>query len=318
MQIAELNAYLELLPRRRPPNGGRSRRPGSATARPIAGSVSGNTHGSQITFGAMPDFVAGLHLATGSGQTLWIERQSKPVLNQDFAARSAPADPRRRHLQRGRGQLRHLRDHRRAGGGDGARSTSSSSRRSRDISHADLKAEARRVRATPDPADLYHYEFIFDPHGRKQMAMEASAPKVPLRARRRRRRKPRWIIRDKNGFAPGINILRVAWLVPRPSCRRGLLTGLEFKQYRKIALLQRRPRHARPDLHLVDLLPRGLHRERIRGLGDGRAGDDRHLLRGGPGAAAALDQPGPALSAARRRRWPSPSTSRSRRSSSSG
>jgi hypothetical protein len=28
------------------------------------------------------------------------------------------------------------------------------------------------------PTDLYHYEFIFDPHSDKQMPMEASAPKV--------------------------------------------------------------------------------------------------------------------------------------------
>ena len=35
----------------------------------------------------MPDFVVGLHIATGSGQTLWIERASKPVLNEEFAAK---------------------------------------------------------------------------------------------------------------------------------------------------------------------------------------------------------------------------------------
>ena len=86
MQIAELNAYLELIPRtdakRRAIQAA-----GIGNGQTVAGSVSGNTHGSQITFGAMPDCVAGLHLATGAGQTLWIERKSKPVVNDAFVAK---------------------------------------------------------------------------------------------------------------------------------------------------------------------------------------------------------------------------------------
>ena len=65
--------------------------------------------------------------------------------------------------------------------------------------------------------------------------MEASAPKVDYDPEVDTP-KPRWIIRDKNGYAPGINILRLVglfrWLVPP-----GILTALEFKKYRKIALL---------------------------------------------------------------------------------
>ena len=86
MQIAELNAYLELLPQ----DSGKKRAlkaAGIGNGQTIAGAVSGNTHGSQINFGAMPDFVVGLHIATGSGQTLWIEKASKPVFNEDFAAK---------------------------------------------------------------------------------------------------------------------------------------------------------------------------------------------------------------------------------------
>ena len=48
--------------------------------------------------------------------------------------------------------------------------------------------------------------------------------------------KPRWIVRDKNGFAPGISILRVLGLL-RSVVPPGLITGFEFKQYRNIALL---------------------------------------------------------------------------------
>ena len=77
MQIAELNAYLERLE-----GNGADRRAikaaGVGNGQTVAGSVSGNTHGAQITFGAMPDFVVGIHLATGSGQTLWIERARSP------------------------------------------------------------------------------------------------------------------------------------------------------------------------------------------------------------------------------------------------
>ena len=56
MQIAELNAYLEIVPQ----EVGAKRAlkaAGIGNGQTIAGSVSGNTHGSQLDFGAMPDFV---------------------------------------------------------------------------------------------------------------------------------------------------------------------------------------------------------------------------------------------------------------------
>src|SRR4051794_2374132 len=63
MQIAELSAYLELIPRE-----DADRRAimaaGIGNGQTVAGSVSGNTHGAQISYGAMPDFVTGLHVAT--------------------------------------------------------------------------------------------------------------------------------------------------------------------------------------------------------------------------------------------------------------
>jgi hypothetical protein len=68
------------------------------------------------------------------------------------------------------------------------------------------------------------------------MAMVASAPKVPFQPGIPTPT-PRWIIRDKNGYAPGVNILRLVallrFLPPR------ILTGLQFKQYRERALLNR-------------------------------------------------------------------------------
>jgi hypothetical protein len=65
--------------------------------------------------------------------------------------------------------------------------------------------------------------------------MEASAPKVPYKPGVPTP-KPRWIVRDKNGFAPGIDILGVVGkLLPFVPPR--FITALEFRQYRKIALL---------------------------------------------------------------------------------
>jgi hypothetical protein len=233
MQIAELSAYLELVPRK-----DADRRAiqaaGIGNGQTVAGAVSGNTHGAQITFGAMPDFVAGLHIATGGGQTLWIERKSKPVLNDAFVAKIG---------------ARLIRD-------DDIFNAAVVSFGTFgiiaavavetapiyqlefppivDISYVDLKQKLSGFAAAPPP-NRYHYEFIFDPHSRTQMAMEASAPQVSYQPGVPTP-KPRWIVRDKNGFAPGISILGIVGLL-RSFLPPGLITGLQFKEYRKVALL---------------------------------------------------------------------------------
>ena len=235
MQIAELNAYLEGLEGK-----GAGRRAikaaGVGNGQTVAGSVSGNTHGAQITFGAMPDFVVGLHIATGSGQTLWIERASKPVLNEEFAAQIGAELIRDDDIFNAAvvsfgtfGIIAAL-----------AVETAPIYQLEfppiADIHHDDLKAKLSGFAdAPPEDPDLYHYEFIFDPHDRKQMAMEASAPKVPYDPEVDTP-KPRWIVRDKNGYAPGINILRLVGLV-RFLIPTRFITALQFKKYRKIALL---------------------------------------------------------------------------------
>jgi FAD/FMN-containing dehydrogenase len=233
MQIAELNAYLEQVPRE---DGDRRalKAAGIGNGQTVAGSVSGNTHGAQITFGAMPDFVAGLHIATGSGRTLWVERSSKPLFNEQFAARLG-ADLIRDDdvfdaavvsfgtfgiitaVAVETAPIYHL---------DFAPIA--------EIHHTDLKAKLSGFADAP-PKDLYHYEFIFDPHSRSQIALEACARKVPY-ARDVPTPEPRWIVRDKNGYAPGINILRVVGLF-RSVVPPRIVTGLQLKQYRRIALL---------------------------------------------------------------------------------
>lgn len=233
MQIAELNAFLELVPR-----ADADRRAikaaGIGNGQTIAGSVSGNTHGAQISFGAMPDFVVGLHLATGTGRTLWIERASHPVLNEDFAA-AIDADLIRDDA---------IFDAAVVSFGTFGIITALAVETVpiyqlefppiADVRYADLKAKLSGFAEHP-PDELYHYEFIFDPYSRTQVAMEASAPKVPYRPNVRTP-KPRWIVRDKNGYAPGIHILRVVGAL-RSFVPPRLITALEMKQYRRIALL---------------------------------------------------------------------------------
>jgi len=233
MQVAELNAHLELVPAK-----DSDRRAihaaGIGNGQTIAGSVSGNTHGAQLTYGAMPDFVAGLHIATGSGRTLWIERASKPVLNEEFAAKIG-AD-----LIRDDDVFNAAVVSFGTFGIIAAMAVETAPIYQlefppiADIGYADLNAKLSAFADAPQD-DLYHYEFIFDPHSRKSMAMEASAPKVPYK-RGVATPKPRWIVRDKNGYAPGINILRLVGLF-RALVPARIITGLQFKQYRKVALL---------------------------------------------------------------------------------
>jgi len=232
MQIAELNAYLELLPQHDAKRRA-LKAAGIGNGQTIAGAVSGNTHGSQLTFGAMPDFVVGLHLATGSGRTKWIERASKPVLNEEFAARIGADLVRDDEIFNAAvvsfGTFGIIA----AMAVETAPIYQLAFPPIVDIPHEELKEKLRGF-AEADPPDLYHYEFIFDPHGRKKIAMEASAPRVPFKPDQPTP-KPRWIVRDKNGYAPGVFALRVLGLLRFLPPR--ILTGIQFRQYRKIALL---------------------------------------------------------------------------------
>jgi hypothetical protein len=233
MQIAELSAYLEQLPR-----DDAARRAiqaaGIGNGQTVAGAVSGNTHGSQITYGATPDFVAGIHLATGGGETLWIERESKPVVNDAFVAKIGARLVRDDAIFNAAvvsfgtfGIIAAL-------AVETAPIYQLQFAPIRDIGYADLKAKLAGF-ATNPATELYHYEFIFDPHSDKQIAMEASAPKVPYMPGIPTPT-PRWIVRDKHGFAPGINILNILGML-RAIIPPRFVTSFEYKRYRKIALL---------------------------------------------------------------------------------
>jgi FAD binding domain len=232
-QIAELNAFLEIAPH----DVGEKRAlkaAGIGNGQTIAGAVSGNTHGSQLDFGAMPDFVVGLHVATGRGRTLWIEKASKPVLNEEFVNRIGAEMIRDDDVFNAAvvsfGAFGIIA----AMAVETAPIYQLAFPAVADLRHDDLKTRLRQL-ARPDPADVDHYEFIFDPHGRKQMAMVASAPRVPFEPGHPTPQ-PRWIIRDKLGYAPGDDILRHVGALLRLLPPR-LVTGIAFKEYRKRALL---------------------------------------------------------------------------------
>jgi FAD/FMN-containing dehydrogenase len=60
---------------------------GASNGQTIAGGLSTGTHGAAIDVGAIPDYVVGLHVITGPGTHLWLERASYPVVSESFAAK---------------------------------------------------------------------------------------------------------------------------------------------------------------------------------------------------------------------------------------
>jgi len=77
--IRKLNKYLEGTKRS-------LKTSGASDGQTIVGAMSTNTHGSNISFGSIHDFVVGLHIVTGPGQNdhVWIERNSYKVVSTHF------------------------------------------------------------------------------------------------------------------------------------------------------------------------------------------------------------------------------------------
>lgn len=57
---------------------------GASNGQTIAGALSTGTHGSVFTFGAIPEFVVGLHLIVSPTRHVWLERKSYPVASDAF------------------------------------------------------------------------------------------------------------------------------------------------------------------------------------------------------------------------------------------
>ena len=60
---------------------------GASNGQTIAGALSTGTHGAAFDFGAIPEYVVGLHLITGPDRHVWLERASYPVVANSMAER---------------------------------------------------------------------------------------------------------------------------------------------------------------------------------------------------------------------------------------
>ena len=58
---------------------------GASNGQTIAGALSTGTHGSAFDFGAIQDFIVGLHLIVGPSSHVWLQRASYPVVRKAFA-----------------------------------------------------------------------------------------------------------------------------------------------------------------------------------------------------------------------------------------
>ncbi len=227
MSVAELNTHLEV----RASNGIKRalKTAGIGAGQTIAGAVSGNTHGAAVNFGAMPDFVVGLQIVTGSGRSLWIEPASQPVLNDAFVAK-LDVD-RIRDDDVFNAALVNL----------GAFGIITAMAIETDpiyhldfppvaeIAHDAIKEKLNRF-DSHDPPDLYHYEFIFDPYSREQIAIETKGIRKPY-GRERPAPDPTWIVRSKTGYALGDQAPPILAGFPLLSAKAK--TALQFREYRK-------------------------------------------------------------------------------------
>ncbi|HEX9630840.1 MAG TPA: FAD-binding protein [Gemmatimonadales bacterium] len=73
MSIAELNTYLASKNLALPTSG-------ASNGQTIAGALSTGTHGAALTVGSIPEYVVALHVITGPGRSVWLERQSYPAV----------------------------------------------------------------------------------------------------------------------------------------------------------------------------------------------------------------------------------------------
>lgn len=231
ISVAELNVHLE----RTATIGFKRalRTAGIGAGQTIVGAVSGNTHGAAVNFGAMPKFVVGMQIVNGTGQSIWIERQSSPVMNDVFVAEmdaklirdddvfnsalvSFGAFGVITALAIETEPIYHL-----------------NFAPMRDISFTDLRHKLDNMDYN-DPSNLHHFEFIFNPHDKKETAVLIIGTKeefIPGHVGP----DPLWIITDKNGYAPGIK--SPPFLLRIPFLSAGFKSKIQFKEYKKNSIL---------------------------------------------------------------------------------
>lgn len=234
VSIAELNVYLEVTAA----NGIKRalKTSGIGAGQTVVGSMSGNTHGSAIGFGSAPDYVVGLQVVTGLGKSWWIERQSHPVLNDAFVAALGAEAIRDDEVFNAAVVSFGCFGIITAVAIETAPIYQLQFPKVPDIGYADLKTKLGTLATMDfsDPAAPYHYEFIFNPWDKKQIAMETSARKVPFEPTEASP-DPVWVVRDKNGFAFGTHTAKI--LLKSPLLSSEQKCKIQFKEYRKRAIL---------------------------------------------------------------------------------
>jgi hypothetical protein len=79
MSIADLNRYLATRGQCIPTSG-------ASNGQTIAGALSTGTHGAAVGFGAIPEYVKAIHIATGPDTTVWLERATYRVVRDNVIA----------------------------------------------------------------------------------------------------------------------------------------------------------------------------------------------------------------------------------------
>ena len=230
ISIGELNVHLEVTATSGFPRALKTA--GIGAGQTVAGAISGNTHGAAINFGATPDYLVGVQVVTGSGKSLWIERASQPILNDDFLAKLDAERIRDDDVFNAAivsfgafGVITAL-----------AVETEPLYQLEfapvNNITHGALKQRLETF-DFGDPPNLYHYEFVYDPYN-SQRAMEALATKVPFEPGHPPPT-PVWIVRSDKGFAPGDTASATFFGLPIMTPPQK--TALQYKQYRQRCIL---------------------------------------------------------------------------------
>lgn len=235
MSIGELNVYLE--DTRHSGLQRALKTAGVGAGQTVVGAISGNTHGSAVKFGSSPDFIVGIQLVNGSGTSYWIERESNPVMNDQFTTKLGAITIRDDDVFNAAlvsfgsfgvisavaietDPIYHL-----------------NFPTAREVDHESLTNKLRELSQIDlnNPAEPYHYEFIFNAYDRQKMVLETVGTKVDYEPELETL-DPVWIVRDKRGFAIG------DWVGSLFLGKRFLpwrwITPFMYKAYRKQALLE--------------------------------------------------------------------------------
>jgi len=103
----------------------------------------------------------------------------------------------------------------------------------KDIPYADLKQKLNNMDYN-DPANLHHFEFIFNPYDKKELAVLVIGTKedyIPGHEGP----DPLWIITDDQGFAPGDKL--PPFLLRLPFLSAGFKARFQYKEYKKNSIL---------------------------------------------------------------------------------